>query len=450
MFDSNFFSSQKILKRTELIKLLSLKITLLWSVIFIFLMNPMAAKAQQQQDNSFHLNVSLGNGQVHIQLEGAHLKPDQKKELQAYLKELEVKILTDEKAADLVMSKDTLKLNLSLSGETSFEEISKSLLTKVYEDNDKLEAQQEREETHFGDTIFSHDNKKVVMGSHLIIEESEFVDEIVVIAGSADIRGHVKKLIVVGGNVRIYPSAEITEELNVIGGYVEKDPGARIRGRSVEVGAPLTQKSWKLVFDHWKDLSLFQWMDNIWARLGLLVAIIFILLFFAVFGYYVAPIYQENIYERISLHPLNSLLWGSLSLIFYIPVFIFLAISLVGIPLLPLQASLYFLFLIYGYINAGRWIGEALLSGRGLQVNLWFRVFLGLLFVELIAFIPILGGVLKGLIIFLGFGAASQVFYKRIFSGGRRLQESRIKKDSSESHLEKESSAGEKIDGAPT
>jgi hypothetical protein len=102
---------------------------------------------------------------------------------------------------------------------------------------------------------------------------------------------------------------------------------------------------------------------------------------------------------------LKSILLGILGLVVLIPLAVFLAITVIGLPLVALEVFLVAIAFLVGYIAIAQLIGDkiaALLKRPALNA-LWVTL-LGLLTLYLIGWVPFLGSLVKAAVIVLGFG----------------------------------------------
>ncbi len=136
----------------------------------------------------------------------------------------------------------------------------------------------------------------------------------------------------------------------------------------------------------------------------------------AMLGYYATPNFQMRVQNHLFTAPLSCFLWGFLSIILILPVTMFLLLSVVGIPLMPLQFSIYFLFFVFGYIHGALVISKHItkMSVDLAQQATWVRLLLGLVALEGLSFVPYIGTLIKWSVIFVGFGAVSHVFYGQL------------------------------------
>lgn len=191
---------------------------------------------------------------------------------------------------------------------------------------------------------------------------------VVVIGGSATIDGRVDDdLVVIGGPVRIGPTAQIRGEVTAVGGGVELADAAEVTGRINDVS---------LI---WPDIrfALRDWWWGIdrtwWALFGLVGSAIRLTLTMmaACAVALVAPRWLRGIEARASAAPIASPILGVLLQLMFVPLLVVtvfvLVISLLGIPLLLL---LPFGLLVLALLWLGGFAAVAAQAGRGLRRRL--------------------------------------------------------------------------------
>jgi hypothetical protein len=88
-----------------------------------------------------------------------------------------------------------------------------------------------------------------------------------------------------------------------------------------------------------------------------------------------------------------------------IPIAILLAISIIGIILIPLEILLIVLALIIGYIASAIFIGKSVLLALKKAPVPFVDAILGILILFMIGFVPIIGPIMKTFFLIAGFGA---------------------------------------------
>ncbi len=191
---------------------------------------------------------------------------------------------------------------------------------------------------------------------------------VLVIGGAATIDGRLDEdLIVIGGPVRIGPTAQIRGEVTAVGGGVQLADAAQVTGRINDVSLL------------WPDVrfALRDWwwgIDNTWWTVAGLVATamrLMLTMIVACLIALVAPRWVRAIEARATAAPFLSPFLGFAVQLMFLPlvavtVFV-LAISLIGIPLLLL---LPFALVAFAIVWLGGFAGIAAQVGRGLRRSL--------------------------------------------------------------------------------
>lgn len=104
--------------------------------------------------------------------------------------------------------------------------------------------------------------------------------------------------------------------------------------------------------------------------------------------------------------PLKVTLWGIFGLTLVVPLAVLLAISVVGIVLIPLEMTIVLCAVLFGFVAVSQIIGEKLFAvlkrhdQSMVRETIW-----GLIILWLIGWIPYVGWMLKVLAIVLGLGS---------------------------------------------
>lgn len=212
---------------------------------------------------------------------------------------------------------------------------------------------------------------------------------------------------VIFGNAQI--EGHVTGDVNVFGGSCTKDDGAVVNGEmncawsdATRVVAPLIASSGIGAFAE-QDRKLF-------VKLASSAIVVLIFLLF--------PVRMRLALDRVERHPGVSAVVGVGAVMAIVPVAIILLISVIGIPLLPLEIAAIF---------AGIWLGTgavALLVGRRLcelvmptlTPSPLAALVLGLVVVSAAEIVPIIGWAVTALVWLVGLGAAILSLFR--FAGG--------------------------------
>ena len=224
--------------------------------------------------------------------------------------------------------------------------------------------------------------------SSLTVKEDETASDVVVLAGSLDMRGEVEgdvtvvggsadidgliegNVTVIGGPVKLGPDADIEGELVSVGGSVQRDPDARVRGELVELSF--------LDLDFFEDLDTSPWKGKKKHRSGFELSNFFWLLFtgllltgLVLLVTAIMPNFISEVADRARKDSWKSALVGLLVQILFFPalfvVSLVLIVSIVGIPIavVVIPASLVILGALFlvGYSGVAR-VGGGMLAHR--------------------------------------------------------------------------------------
>lgn len=237
----------------------------------------------------------------------------------------------------------------------------------------------------------------VRFGEDIEIEEGEVVSgDLVVFGGDAIVAGTVEgNVTVLGGDVELKSTAEIDGELTVLGGRIEREPGAEVKEGVTSGRRFIPRRGFWIDPTTWFGFSL---LFNFLTLLGTLAlgAIVVALL----------PDYSEKIALFIAREPWQAVGVGFLALLLVVPAIVLLAITIIGILLIPLFIIFVVAAYIYGYIAASLLIGKRIFEVSKASASTPIaEAVVGILVVGLLRFIPFVGGLIGLVVGLLGFGA---------------------------------------------
>jgi len=221
-------------------------------------------------------------------------------------------------------------------------------------------------------------------------------EDVVAIRGDITVYGRVRGSVVsIGGTIYLKALSVVDGEVVAVGGEIVRDPQAHISGRITQVGIPKMQPLMKTLLQG-KWIAVLTAM-SILIFLGFLGLSLLLLAFL--------PKHMETIVFSLQSSFLLMLVWGIAWIVLVIPIAIVLAISIVGLIFIPFEIVLVILALIIGYIAAGLFIGKNVSVSFKKSVPIWLEAIIGLALLYCIGFIPVIGGIVKGLFLLAGFGA---------------------------------------------
>ena len=257
-------------------------------------------------------------------------------------------------------------------------------------------------------------NDRVRIGGDVVVEKGMTVKDAVAVGGNVTVNGMVKKsAVAVGGSVFLGSDAVVRKDVVCIGGVIEKQKGARIGGDIVEMSIPGLKTILPYLYEETPVGWLVVFEIITFAGLVALALLVVALI----------PNSVGLISDNVRQNLLKVALCGILGLLVIVPLAIFLMITVIGIPLVPLEVLLVGGAMLIGYIAMAKLVGDRLaaaLKRPGLNI-LWVTA-LGLIILWAIGWVPFLGPVVKSAATLLGFGAVLVT----VFSSISRRREARL------------------------
>ena len=303
-------------------------------------------------------------------------------------------------------------------------------LEKQIEENQRLleEYHEHREDDSTWEGENEYDERVEIGGGVTIGEDEVITGDVVAVGGNVEVHGKIMgDAVAVGGRVHVFPDAVVNGDAVSVGGKVRVDEGGQVRGEkvSVDIGLPLSG----LRFGTSHDLGGFEkprfwgiFANLIWIGATLLLA----LLFLAIAGGRL-----DVISRRVEAQPGQSFLVGLLGA-FATPIatvitVVLLAITIIGILLIPVLFLLEILMFVGGFLGVALAVGRRILAARRTSGDLaparssYFVLTIGFLALHALCLlgtifgatgIPVIPGLFKGFGIFtlifatfLGYGA---------------------------------------------
>lgn len=193
-----------------------------------------------------------------------------------------------------------------------------------------------------------------MFGHSLTIGANETVDKAVAIGGSVTIAGRVRRdAVAIGGSVTLQPGARVEGDAVAIGGAVAVSEGATLEGDNVSLGGaiPTTVGSavrWVVGGPHM--LSMF----SFGSRLARAVLLFVIALLIAV----AFPGALTRVGAYLVHRPGLSALGGVTIIMGFVPLVVLLAVTIIGIPLIPLAVLLVVALFLFGFTATAAWLGD--------------------------------------------------------------------------------------------
>ncbi|XZN98276.1 MAG: hypothetical protein ACM65K_08345 [Microcoleus sp.] len=224
----------------------------------------------------------------------------------------------------------------------------------------------------------------------------------------------VENAVAFGGSVTVSPNAKVVDTAIAFGGDVILKKGARVEGDAYSFGGKIVQEPGAIVsgeratfsdrhgmmygsnrgrssfFAHYFFSTIFRISSAVVAAiLGLIIL-------------HSSPQFLPNLATKLGQHPGLTALWGIGAIVSFVFVTVFLAITLIGIPLIPLISVTAVVTALVGSLGVALFVGQRLFRNGNWSLQQQFLV--GLAIVTVLTLIPFFGGLVVFLVNLFGLG----------------------------------------------
>ena len=237
------------------------------------------------------------------------------------------------------------------------------------------------------------------IGSDVTVAEGVTVQSATAIGGQVTIDGTVRgDAVAIGGSVVLGSTAIVGGNCIAVGGVVVRGRGAEVRGDLIEINSSRLSTAVSTVLT--EDWEGWSW---VFAVLSLFIFLMIVTI--ALISVALMPKPFEVIAAGIRVHVFRAFLWGLLAMILVVPLMVLLAVSVVGIVLIPLEVVLVVCAALMGFVAVARLVGRsAFLMIKKPEPRLLRATFWGLLILWMLGWLPYIGPIIKVLATLIGLG----------------------------------------------
>jgi hypothetical protein len=240
----------------------------------------------------------------------------------------------------------------------------------------------------------------VKIGDDITIERDQEINNVINIGGQVTVNGLVENnVLVAGGSVVLASNAVVRGNVVCIGGVIVKSNDAQVFGDITEINSSnIATVINSAIHGEWEGWS--------WIFAVVSICFFFVIFIFALLITLLIPRPIIFISGVISGRKAKSFLWGILVMMLIWPFAVLLAISIVGIPLIPLEFTLVLLAGVVGFISTGSLFGRFFLVKiiKSSEPGLVRATLCGLILLWLIGWIPYIGWIIKAVVATAGLG----------------------------------------------
>jgi hypothetical protein len=239
----------------------------------------------------------------------------------------------------------------------------------------------------------------VKIGSNVTIEEGTKVRNVLAIGGQITVDGVVENHVVsIGGSIVLTRTAVVGGSVFSLGGIVVRGRGAEVYGNLTEINTDdISEAITKALSEEWEGWSWIFAIVSLSIFLGVLLVTILTV--------FLIPKPVRLISSAIKEKPFKVTAWGLTGLVLVVPLAVLLAVSVIGIVLIPLEMAIVLFAVLLGFIAVSQLVGRKLFTVlKRHDQSLMRETIWGLLILWLIGWIPYMGWMIKMCAIVIGLG----------------------------------------------
>jgi hypothetical protein len=239
----------------------------------------------------------------------------------------------------------------------------------------------------------------IKIGSNVTIEEGTKVRNVLAIGGQITVDGVVENHVVsIGGSIVLTRTAVVGGSVFSLGGIVVRGRGAEVYGNLTEINTDdISEAITKALSEEWEGWSWIFAIVSLSIFLGVLLVTILTV--------FLIPKPVRLISSAIKEKPFKVTAWGLTGLVLVVPLAVLLAVSVIGIVLIPLEMAIVLFAVLLGFIAVSQLVGRKLFTVlKRHDQSLMRETIWGLLILWLIGWIPYMGWMIKMCAIVIGLG----------------------------------------------
>lgn len=224
----------------------------------------------------------------------------------------------------------------------------------------------------------------------------------------------VKNALAFGGNVTVLPNAKVIDTAIAFGGDVILKAGAKVEGDAYSFDGKIVQEPGAIVTGTSETFNNDNGMMDNRGRhrnsffVNYFFSTIFRIcaaIFAGILGLILlqtSPQFIPNLATKLRQNMGLAALWGMGTIVSFVVATVFLAITIIGIPLIPLLILTVAITALVGSLGVALFVGQSLVRNRNWSLPQQFLV--GLLTLSVLSLIPFFGGLVVLLINLFGLG----------------------------------------------
>ncbi|MCZ7403502.1 MAG: hypothetical protein O8C67_01040 [Candidatus Methanoperedens sp.] len=243
-------------------------------------------------------------------------------------------------------------------------------------------------------------NGDVFVAGGQVSINSDVKGKIVAAGGNIDIKGNAKNVVIAGGNVNIHSTAVISRDAIISGGNVNN--AGRVNG-NLTVRAENFQNTGSAGSVEFIKSDVSQSFQRTTGIFRILIALGFLILGIILLKLFPAQFFKVE--EEIRKSTLLKTVVGFVAIIVSAVVIILVAITVIGLPVAVVLAMLFITALMFSNIFVSFTFGKKILDLLKVKTGDMGTFIIGFIILSLLFEIPYAGGLIRIVVVSLGFGA---------------------------------------------
>ncbi|WP_366924667.1 polymer-forming cytoskeletal protein [Metallumcola ferriviriculae] len=225
-----------------------------------------------------------------------------------------------------------------------------------------------------------------IMGNIHIPQERVVKGDVVAVMGNIDVDGRVDgDVVAVMGNIAL--NNVVNGDVVSVLGSITKGPNAQINGETIETNSPGTFNFVSQAGLSNLNIGLrglrFDWSFKIFNAVILFALASLVLA--------LMPNHIKTMAVELGTDPFRKLMIGLLALVLMPVLVLVTALSLIGLPLVPVIILVFIGTKFIGYVAVALFIGHRARQTASLNINIFLELLVGVLLLWLIKLVPFLG-----------------------------------------------------------
>lgn len=247
--------------------------------------------------------------------------------------------------------------------------------------------------------INTNNSNLINFGSSITVPEDQTVENAIAFGGSVTVSSNAKVVntaIAFGGDVILKKGAQVEGDAYSFGGKILQEPGAIVEGERATFSNRHGMMSGS---DRGRSSFFARYLFRVIFRMS--AAVVATILGLIILQ--TNPQFLPALATKLRQHSGLAALWGIGAIISFVFVTVFLAITLIGIPLIPLLSLTVVIVTIVGSLGVALFVGQCLVrdGNRSLQQ----QFLLGMAIATVLTLIPFFGELTVFLVNLFGLGA---------------------------------------------